>query len=72
MFEELFTPNTDSENNASANKYIFRQIKLDKHLDLIKKKIHNTMGKEELKKIMPPEELLRNALIDESIPEEDE
>ena len=50
----------------NTENYIFRQIKLEKELNKIKKKIHSDMGKEQLRLLLPYEQFLRNALKDQN------
>lgn len=71
MFEEILTLNQKQEKTENQDNYIFRQIKLEKELNKIKKKIHADMSKDELRKLLPYEEFLTRALIDESDKEED-
>lgn len=66
MIEELLTLNQKQEKTENKDTYIFRQIKLEKELNKIKRRIHDDMSKEELRKLLPYEEFLNRALIDES------
>ena len=49
----------------NVDNYIFRSIKLEKELNKIKKKIHSDMGNKELRALLPYEQFLKNALLDE-------
>lgn len=64
MFEQLFKLGSNQENTMAQDTYIYREIKLDKELRKIKKKIRNDMGREELRRILPYEEFLTKALKD--------
>lgn len=64
MFQDLFILNQNQDNTMNADNYIFRSIKLEKELNKIKKKIHSDMGNKELRKILPFEQIMKNALKD--------
>lgn len=66
MFEEVLTLSQKQEKTENQETYIYRQIKLEKELNKIKKKIHEDMSKEELRRLLPYEEFLTRALIDET------
>lgn len=64
MFQELFTLTSNQENTMNQDTYIYREIKLEKELNKIKKKLFKQMGRDELKSILPYEEFLKKALRD--------
>lgn len=66
MFEDLFHLNSNQEKAGTADTYIFRQVKLMKELNKIKKKIHSELGLEELRQKLPFEQFLKRALEDDN------
>eukprot|EP00347_Sterkiella_histriomuscorum_P006288 403353342 len=65
MFEDLLTLSQKSEKTEGQENYIFREIKLEKELNKLKKRISKQMTKEELRMLLPYEEFLSRALLDE-------
>jgi hypothetical protein len=72
MFEEVLTLSQKQEKTENQETFIFRQIKLEKELRKLKKKIHDNLTKDQLRKLLPYEEFLQRALIDESENEDEE
>ena len=72
IFEEVLTLNQKAEKTDNQENHIFRQIKLEKELNKIRKKVQEEMSKEELRKILPFEEFLNRALKDDSEEEDDD
>jgi len=71
LYEDLFKLNTEHENTMNQDNYIFRQIKLQKEINKIKKKAHGELLEDELQRLVSFEELLRSALMDEYISDEE-
>ncbi|CDW84990.1 ef hand family protein [Stylonychia lemnae] len=71
MFEEVLTLSQKSEKTENQETYIYRQIKLEKELEKLRKKINKDLTKEELRRLLPFEAFLSKALIDEESEEDD-